>query len=46
VLRDNARALRFWRAAGFVETGERKPFVNGAFESEVLLFDKRLAWPR
>ena len=32
-------------AAGFVSTGERKPFVDGAVRSEVLLFDKPLAPP-
>jgi GNAT superfamily N-acetyltransferase len=42
VLRDNARALRFWARHGFVATGEVKPFRAGSRETEVRLFDKRV----
>jgi RimJ/RimL family protein N-acetyltransferase len=37
VIEENAGALAFWRARGFIETGERKPHV--------IVFEKVLAAP-
>lgn len=42
VLAENAGALAFWRARGFVETGERKPWVDGSVSTTVIVFEKRL----
>lgn len=40
VLRENPRALSFWREMGFVPTGETSPRVEGSVVTEVHLLDK------
>lgn len=43
VLRENEGAFAFWRRLGFVETGERKPYVDGTVRTEAVLFEKDVA---
>ena len=42
VVRSNVGALAFWKAMGYIETGEVKPWHDGAVTSEVVAFEKRL----
>jgi ribosomal protein S18 acetylase RimI-like enzyme len=43
VLARNTGALGFWRALGFIATGERKPHAHGAVRDEVVVLEKPLA---
>lgn len=43
VLRDNARAHRFWLDLGFAPTGEVRPYRYGSVSSETVVYRKPLA---
>jgi len=40
VVASNDTALGFWRAAGFLETGETRPWTEGSVTSEVIMMEK------
>lgn len=42
VVRSNSGVLGFWRKLGFAETGELRPYENGAVRSETIVLEKSL----
>jgi hypothetical protein len=42
-VRVNERGIAFWQSVGFAATGETAPYKDGCVDSELVLFEKRIA---